>query len=509
MNRPGSVVLAALILLAGCGTFLPSDSGPTTSSVGTTASPGNTGGTTTDQLGGSSPPTSNSASPTVTPPRALRNPWKEATVSVALTTDEAVDNATRHRLFLHESIDFWNENAERYTPFSVKFELIEEPAMADVVVNATPTVARCGEERATTTFLYCSDSHDRIGSATNQSQLVISSRYNDTQTRIYYREAFAVLLGVENPLIVDGVREFEIVRLRDPWPESNPVVVNISNTVSTSRDFSPLIEAAIEYWESGDGARYRNYSVDFVLRPEAEDADVTIRIVDSLLKCGDDFAVDSDYTGCAPVYSGDFPAGSSSEILILSGYTNNTTSATLRHEFGHLHGRLHGQEPLPLMAPTFDAIRLPTPNVTEVEQPWIDNRLRVFIDISNVSSSQRAIWDDEIAVALDYISDGADGAVPTVVSFEIVENESKANVVIRAHENLESDIASTSERFGFDVDEDDALESYSLQRIQITTAASSRDVAYHVAYWLVRSWAHGDEIPESIDGENDDRASAP
>lgn len=112
-------------------------------------------------------------------------------------------------------------------------------------------------------------------------------------------------------------------------------------------------------------------------------------------------------------------------------------------------------------------------------------------------------------MALDYISGGGDGAVPPVVQFDMISNESLANVVIRARDDLESDTASTMELFGSDVDVDDSLESYGLQRIQISPATSSRDIAYHVSYWLVRTWATGDEIPDSLDGDYDDRASAP
>lgn len=361
MVNTHTIVLAVLLVLSGCGSGVtPDDSTPTTQTTPSEQS------ASTDTT---TPPPTSTPTITATPVRELQNPWKQPQVTVAMTFDGAVDNETRHEIFLKSAILFWNENADRYTPFSVEFTTIPNPAEADIVVNVTPTISYCSDQQTSTTYFYCTDSYGAIGIAEDQSRIAITSRYNDNQTRVYYREAFAVLLGIDEPTTVDGIVDFESPRLRDPWPESNPVVVNIHKAPSDHRNYTQLVSDAISYWETGPGAAHRNYSVNFVLRPTAEHADITIRIVDSLIKCGDEYADTSDYIGCAPIYSGDHEANHPTEILLLKGYTNETTRATLRHEFGHLHGRLHGHAPVSTMNATYDAIRLPIPNATELDQP--------------------------------------------------------------------------------------------------------------------------------------------
>lgn len=476
VNGGRAVALVALVVLAGCGGVVGPDG--------------------TDRA-----PSSNDA--------RGPHPWGTGTVTVALVTADAVDEPARHRAFLREAIEFWNAESGTYTAHSVRFAVTTERAEADVVVRAVGRIGACGERTTNGTFGYCTDSYDADERATNGTTARVVARYTDERTRAYYRAVFGTMLGVDDVERLPGVSFADDPRLRDPWPTANPVVINVSNEVNDSRAFAPLVRDAVAYWESGPGARHRNYSVTFAVRPDAKRADVTVRFVPSLARCGDDSTVDANYVGCAPLYSGSFRAGDVSEVVVLGGYTNESTRSTLRHEFGHLHGRLHGQAPLPSMEPSFDAVRLPQPDATAVTQPWPDDELAVFLDTRNVSEARRATWRAELDDALAYVARGADGSVPTAVSFRTVDDPEAADVVIRARSDLPGETASTRELFGRSVDDDPALESYTSLHVSIATDTPSREVGYHVAYWLVRTWAQGEEVPASLDGENDDRTSTP
>ncbi|MFB6267706.1 MAG: hypothetical protein ABEI31_08610 [Halodesulfurarchaeum sp.] len=392
-------------------------------------------------------------------------------------------------------------------PFELR--IVTSRTEADILISARPQVQECADEsvEGVRSFGFCAPRYDRGDSAPSYDTITIAGQFNDTVTRGYYRGALAQLLGVDDSETVPGVTIVDAPELRDPWPKPGPVVVGISNTGNTSRDFAPLVRNAIEYWTTGKGSEHANYSEQFVVRPEADSPDVAVKFVSSLIQCGNEYSIDRQYSGCAPIYSGGSAAREQSEILVEVGYTNNSTLSTLTHEFGHLFGRLHGQKPMPVMSATFDATKLPMTDAVNRSRPWKPDSLSIYIDLSTVGDIDRDEWESEIATAIKYVDSGADGRVPEEFDYHVVHNGSEADIILKAREQGSNDNASSGIVWGVSEDADDALEYYTSQRISIWEDVRNENVAWHTAYWLLSPWVGSGSYPQAFDGENDDRAN--
>lgn len=426
-----------------------------------------------------------------------QNPWKKEIVTVSLAFDEAVDNPERHREILQQEIEFWNANITEYSPHNAEFEYIQQSQNSDVVIDVVPTISTCGEGLSLATYFYCVTPYEEGETESGITEGQVSSRYNYSLTQMYYREFFGVMLGVENTEEIEGVEYYDSQQLRDPWPESNPVVVNVSNQVNESRNFEPIVEESVSYWIDGQGSNYANYSVNISFQPDADNADISVRFVETLGDCGIR-PIDTGYIGCAPQYSGNYEANEVTSIDIEGGYTDHSTKQTVIHEFGHVFGRSHGQEPLPEMNATFQAVTLPKTDAVDRERPWKYDRLRVYFDLGSVHSVD--VWESEIYDALNYVESGADGSVPDQISFEIVNDPEQADIEIEALD-FNNDSATLSRWWGPNPDDDDAIEQYTSMKIVANNEINSRDVGYYISRALISSWI--DEYPDAVDDDAD------
>ena len=503
-------VVALVVVVAGCGSTGPTAETSVADSPTPTATA--TEPPTTAQTPSPTPtatPTQ-TRSPTPTPNPAAQNPWDAETVRVTVETTDGVEQPARHRRLLEATVRWANADSSVWSAFPIRFAAVDERDEADVVVTATPTIAECGDETATTSFGYCAPSYDVGDDAPPTEDVSVASRIATPQLRNNYRGVFVRLGGVDSGAErrVDGVRTFDDRAYRDPWPATQPVVVGVENDVSPSRNVTGLVEDAVAYWESGAGAPHRNYTTEFAVRPDASDPDVTVAVVEDVVACGTE---PSGYTvGCAPVLDRYDLADEESTIRVAAGYTDASTRETLRHEFGHLHGRLHGQDPLPLMNATGEKTRLPQPNASERRNAWEFSSVDVYLGRDNLTSLQRDNFQGESIAALRWVENGAGGAVRADIDYELVDDRSDADVVIEYSNDDFGDSASTSDRLGRDVDADEALEVVSSQRIVIADTVDTRNVGYHVAYWLVAPFFEdSSEHPEPIDLDDDDREDFP
>lgn len=188
-----------------------------------------------------------------------QNPWGQPTASVAFSVDLAVDNASRHEQFLNQSIEYWNDMGDTHTAHEVRFTRADERGAADILITARPTIADCQRDEARSRFKWCTDVYDEDDRAPDQTVAAVSARYAADQTAAYYRGVMGSMLGVDDPTQLPSIQVAETPSLRDPWPESNPVVVGVSNQVNDSREFPPLVTETLRYWEDGEGSSYSNY----------------------------------------------------------------------------------------------------------------------------------------------------------------------------------------------------------------------------------------------------------
>jgi len=132
---------------------------------------------------------------------------------------------------------------------------------------------------------------------------------------------------------------------QNPWGKDT-VVVAYEQEVNARHGFSDLVGEALDYWEQ-NSEMYTGYTIAYQLRPNADDPDILIRLVEEIPSCGE---ADHDGTiaGCAPLIDGRAP--DTAEIEIVDGYDDGPTVETIKHELGHTLGLDHDDEPQEFMS---------------------------------------------------------------------------------------------------------------------------------------------------------------
>lgn len=474
------LAVAVLLVLAGC-----NGGGDTTSPAPVTTTGGGeaTGVTTT-------------TSTTVTPTK--QNPWR--TDMVTISVDTAPYTNESYRAAVREAASFWEEHVDE-TPYTFEFEVVPDATAPDIRVDYQTAVETCGGEPAAETYFWCTDTYEDGETERGTSEVEVAGRYTPNATVRIVKQAFADLLGVPDAQTVAGLEEVDSPLLRDPWPRAGAVVVGINQSV-TPRNMTPLVRAAVDYWET-TGAKYANYTTDFVVRPDASNPDVVVEFTKEIETCGIETGA---FLGCAPLLDTSTLADDRETIRIETGYTDASTLSTLKHEFGHFHGLEHGEEPMPLMNSTYDATRLPMPNATERANPWMQDSLLVYVDYESFSGDRDRVQ-EQVQHALTYYSAGADGYAPAELSVTLTRNASEADIDIRSGD-IEGDDGSIGDTWGMNLDGDSALEYYTNQTITIE-GLPTEVVGWHVGYWLATSITSDDDPavlpPPFQDADYDDR----
>lgn len=296
----------------------------------------------------------------------------------------------------------------------------------------------------------------------------------------------------------------------NPW-QQDTVTVAVENRANESRDVTPLVRQTIGYW-NGDGAIWADYSVTFELQPEdRENADLVVTFVENVTDCG--IETHDRSIGCAPLLDEGTRAGSQETMEIEAGYTNESTVETMKHEFGHVLGIGHGEQPMPTMAEKGNAELLPQPDATVRAVPWEDSNLTVFVDSSNLTSYKATTFRKDLPHALEYFSSGADGSVPENVSVVEVNDRERADVLVTFPNEVEcggerNRSISCRTLWGDDTDSDDALEYYTGGTIEIASI-HTHTMVWHLGYWLASLLGlERSELPSVfVDADYDERSS--
>ncbi|WP_277543414.1 matrixin family metalloprotease [Haloarcula laminariae] len=262
-----------------------------------------------------------------------------------------------------------------------------------------------------------------------------------------------------------------------------------------------LAADGLAYW-ADNASEYAGFGVDFrVLSPgvtPTDGPDVDLRFVGTVGACGDtEFPA-----GCAPRVNASTGVDRPATVEIRRGLDDESTRVVVRHEAGHLLGLTHADRPRAVMAHERDLATLPRPNATERANPWNDTSLTVALA---TEGEQRDRYRTELDYALDYVRDGADGAVPEDVSVRVVADPEAADVTVRPvpTDDCTADAASCLLLEGADPDRDGAIETYTGAEIRLvgldTDAAS-----WHIASQFVRTFHTGD-TPDRLADATDRR----
>lgn len=273
----------------------------------------------------------------------------------------------------------------------------------------------------------------------------------------------------------------------NPWG-SEQVVVAVSKQVNHSRDLAPLVNRTVDYWNDR-AESHGDYAAEFVSRPDATgEADLVVTLVDEITACGSESNVE-DAVGCAPILEPGTSTGDQETVEIEAGYTDESTVETLKHEFGHVLGLEHGEEPRGLMAARHEKTPWPEPNATERANPWRTDTVQVYVNASGLDSGyEESTVLDELDRVFEYVDEGAEGAVDRGVTVTETSTRENADVTVRFPSEFECGGelvtgGSCGWVYGTDADGDDALEYYT--EAEIAASAHRETASWHVAYWLL------------------------
>jgi hypothetical protein len=283
----------------------------------------------------------------------------------------------------------------------------------------------------------------------------------------------------------------------NPWKKDTVVVGVRASDGGPPR--SGVVREAVAYWEERDGT-YGHYLVDFAVQPNATDPDVVVEFTDTVTCQGE-----TGWLGCAPVLRASSNVSGTQVVQIDAGYTNESTLRTLKHEFGHLLGIKHGEAPMPLMSPTQVSVTLPRTDVTNRENPWSETVVEIYVEYDSVPASEREAVERQIGRTVDYYNDGAEGTVPEDVTFLETQDRAEAEVIVTFPDTLwceNGGSGSCGQNWGYDTDDDGALEYYSDTYVGISGVATDA-VGWHVGYWIGHTLTNGDAdagMPPAFNG---------
>ncbi|UPW00044.1 hypothetical protein M0R88_16210 [Halorussus gelatinilyticus] len=298
--------------------------------------------------------------------------------------------------------------------------------------------------------------------------------------------------------------------VENPWGRRN-VTVAVRNTANRSRNVAPLVERTLAYW-NGEGSEYAHYDVTFVPTSEVIEADVVVEFVKRIESCN---GTDTNSTvGCAPLLDGRAVPSDPARVQVVAGYSNQSTVEILKHEFGHVVGVEHGEEPMPTMQAMSAVTHLSQPDLRDRAVPWHNSTLAVHVDVSALPGHEREAAREQIRHALDYYESGADGTVPSNVSFVRTSNRSAADVRIQipdeafdcGGERLRE--GSCGESWVYDTDTDDAPEYFASYDVRVR-GIDTDAIGWHVGYWLSDAMGLTEaELPSPfVDADYDERRS--
>lgn len=263
-----------------------------------------------------------------------------------------------------------------------------------------------------------------------------------------------------------------------------------------TRDYDALVRAVLDYWER-NAEEYAGFPIAYELTENESKADLTVAFVPVVDNCG----TEGHAAGCAPVLTDHQQINNPVRVRVRTGLSDESTIRVLTHEVGHTLGLTHEDAPQEVMAASATLTTQPLPNATDRELPWGVPELAVYVDYGSVSDANREEAERQLAATLDYFARGADGTVPSNVSFVEATNRSTADVVILFRKEPPCTAqGSCGHLEGTDPDSDGAIETYTRLTITVgTDGLAPEKYGWHAGFWLARGFGlRGDELPEPL-----------
>lgn len=200
----------------------------------------------------------------------------------------------------------------------------------------------------------------------------------------------------------------------NPWGKE-PIVVAVRYDNASLGDHTALVADAIRYWET-EGAPYADWAPAFELAPDATDPDIVVAFTARISRCELDHP--GRVAGCASVLNASAHPASPEVVEVVPQRTRYYTRETIKHEFGHILGLRHGEEPVDVMDREF---------VPFSRYRAADYRVYVGYPADYVGESRSR---ENIRRALEYYDGGAEGWLPANVSFSFTDEPSAADITV-------------------------------------------------------------------------------
>jgi hypothetical protein len=310
--------------------------------------------------------------------------------------------------------------------------------------------------------------------------------------------------GDSNQKRTDGTSGGGIVADREnPWGEST-LTVAIDNEADKSRDFTDELRTALDYWEA-NSEEYAGYALEYEVVPNAENPDIVVNFVEKVESC----PRVENAAGCAPYVTKPSHVSRPMEIDIGSTFSDESIVLVLKHEFGHTLGLNHSSAPQSIMADSATLKTAPQTDAADRPLPWADAEFTVYL--GPTPDRDREAVRSQVERALGYFADGADGTVPSNLTFSFVRDRSAADVIIQFPDDLPCQSGASGSCGGvrgIDPDRDGSLEEYDRLLVSMS-GIDTEAVGWYVGYWLGYGMGLDEsELPPPLrDASYDDRRS--